>query len=511
MTTPLIYEVTLDIRASVAQEFDAWLKDHVREMLALPGFHDARILKPEGPEADTERRVVQYTLGSRAELDQYLAEHAPRMREDGVKRFGDKLQASRRVLDLDVPVAGSLALPGLVLPAEGPRCRNCGTPLTGKFCMECGQKNHTYVAPLWNVLHDFAATHFGFDTKFFHSIVPLLVRPGFLSREYCLGHEERYVKPFRLYLFTSIVFFFLAAIFWPQLTSLGSGGGNVMVNGRAVTGAAGPDLRQTPEETRAQIEGALQQIDAQPGDPAAKAFAKSILQDQLGSMDRKADKIAATRAAASDAAAQAASALKAAGVPTGHVHTHVIVPGAPAASIAAAAAAARGDNGFIQIDDDDLKDDHSRFAQALMNVKKNPDEFKKRLGQNLPKMMFVLMPLIALFLKLFYIGSKRYLTEHFVFTLHFHCMVFMVLLLVMLCSSLAHHFVWATALKSAGTLAWWYIGIYLFLALRFFYKQGWAMTTLKFFMLSFSYVIAFALTSVLGVMLTAAEIAGPAV
>src|SRR5690242_3380609 len=238
------------------------------------------------------------------------------MREDGVKRFGDKMKASRRVLDLDVPVAGSLALPGLVLPAEGPRCRNCGTPLTGKFCMECGQKNHTYVAPLWNVLHDFAATHFGFDTKFFHSIVPLLVRPGFLSREYCLGHEERYVKPFRLYLFTSIVFFFLAAIFWPQLTSVGSSG-NVMVNGRAVNGAAGPDLKQTPDETRAQIEKALQEIDAQPGNPQAKDFARSILQEQMESLGKQTAKApasatAAARAAASDVAAQVSSAMQAA-------------------------------------------------------------------------------------------------------------------------------------------------------------------------------------------------------
>src|SRR5690242_3187691 len=139
------------------------------------------------------------------------------MREDGVKRFGDRMKASRRVLDLDVPVAGSLALPGLVLPSEGPRCRNCGTPLMAKFCMECGQKNHTYVAPLWNVLHDFAGTHFGFDTKFFHSLTPLLFRPGYLTREYCQGHEERYIKPFRLYLFSSILFFFLAAIFWSQV------------------------------------------------------------------------------------------------------------------------------------------------------------------------------------------------------------------------------------------------------------------------------------------------------
>jgi hypothetical protein len=149
-------------------------------------------------------------------------------------------------------------------------------------------------------------------------------------------------------------------------------------------------------------------------------------------------------------------------------------------------------------------------TQLFMAAKDNPDEFKKRFVQNLPKLMFVLMPLIALFLKLFYIGSKRYLTEHFVFTLHFHAMVFVVMLLVMLMGSLAKHFVWAAPLKSAGTVAWWYIAIYLFLALRFFYRQGWFMTGLKFFMLFISYTIAFGLTFAAGAMLTAAEITSSA-
>jgi hypothetical protein len=498
MSSPLVYEVTLDIDAGAATEFDAWLKDHVREMLALPGFHDARILKPEAPDAGSERRVVQYTLGSRAELDHYIAEHAPRMREDGVKRFGDKMKASRRVFDLDVPATGTLALPGLVLPPEGPRCRNCGTPLTGKFCMECGQKNHTYVAPLWNVLHDFAATHFGFDTKFFHSIVPLLFRPGFLSNEFCLGHEERYVKPFRLYLFTSIVFFFLAAIFWPQL-----GVNDDSSNGGHTKLSIGAEAAHKPDPglTRVAIQKALQQVDAEPIAPANKAFAKSVLEDELTALD-------APPAVSKSAPATAGTA------------THKSRVVAPVATVKAPAA---GSGGFdIDSGDPSVGKIHvntkgpgkaeadNSLTQMFMAAKNNPDEFKKRFMQNLPKLMFVLMPLIALFLKLFYIGSKRYLTEHFVFTLHCHAMMFVVLLLVMLAGTLAKHFIWAAPLKSAGTVAAWYIAIYLFLALRFFYRQGWFMTGLKFFMLFISYTIAFGLTFAAGVMLTAAEITGSA-
>lgn len=504
MSTPLVYEVTLDIEAGAAPEFDAWLKEHVQAMLALPGFHDARILKPEGAEAGSERRVVQYTLGSREELDRYLAEDAPRMRADGTSRFGDKLKSSRRVLDVQTS-GGALALPGLALPPAGPRCRNCGTPLSGKFCMECGQKNHTYVAPLWHVLHEFASSHFGFDTKFFHSIVPLLFRPGFLTREYCLGHEERYVKPFRLYLFSSILFFFLAAIFWPQLTDFDSGNN---VHSKLASGAAqmSPEKKQ---QTRADIEKAMSQIDASDSNAGAKDFAKSILQQQLAALDK--------------AAVAATGGAPAAATGTGGSHLHINVPPAVSGPLAQAATEARadrerdrakdaakgGDDDFDIQPDPDAKPGslNDRVVQAFKRVKQDPDAFKKQLKQNLPKMMFILMPLIALFLKLFYIGTKRYLTEHFVFTLHFHSMVFVLMLFVMLLGGAAHHVPWLAPLSArAGTVAGWYMVIYMFLAMRFFYRQGWWFTGLKFFMLFISYTVAVALTFAFGVVLTAVEI-----
>ena len=71
---------------------------HVAEILALPGFTGARILEVLEP-APPSRRIalcVQYTLADAAALDGYLREHAPRLRAEGVARFGDRFRAQRR-------------------------------------------------------------------------------------------------------------------------------------------------------------------------------------------------------------------------------------------------------------------------------------------------------------------------------------------------------------------------------------------------------------------------------
>ena len=96
----LVYEVTLEVDAAIAADYRAWLEDHVAQILALPGFTGARIyevLEPQPP-ATLVALCVQYTLRGRDDFDAYLREHAPRMRADGVARFGDRFRAERRVL-----------------------------------------------------------------------------------------------------------------------------------------------------------------------------------------------------------------------------------------------------------------------------------------------------------------------------------------------------------------------------------------------------------------------------
>ncbi len=96
----IVYEVNLDVRADIHDAYRAWLAAHVGEILALPGFVSAEIFDVFDPAPAEGRRLltVCYRVADRASLDRYLAEHAPRLREDGLRRFGGAFTATRRVL-----------------------------------------------------------------------------------------------------------------------------------------------------------------------------------------------------------------------------------------------------------------------------------------------------------------------------------------------------------------------------------------------------------------------------
>lgn len=96
----IVYEVNLCVAVAVADAYLPWLRAHVRQMLALPGFLDATLLQVSDPASAPEavHWCVQYRLRDATALDYYLQQHAPAMRADGVRRFGSAVQASRRIL-----------------------------------------------------------------------------------------------------------------------------------------------------------------------------------------------------------------------------------------------------------------------------------------------------------------------------------------------------------------------------------------------------------------------------
>ena len=89
-------------------------------------------------------------------------------------------------------------------------CANCATPGTGSYCGHCGQRFDTHIYSLWHFLGEATEVLTHADSRVWNTLLPLLTRPGFLTREFFAGHRARHLQPFRLYVILSVLFLLLA-------------------------------------------------------------------------------------------------------------------------------------------------------------------------------------------------------------------------------------------------------------------------------------------------------------
>ena len=416
---PVVYEVTLDIQADIANEFDAWLTEHIKEMLSIAGFQSAQIYTgtdEHNPHTNnaTTRRTVSYYLRSQEELESYFHTHAARMRQQGIDKFGDKFIASRRI----VPTAQYTAPEGAQLllsntesnPMSAAICANCRSPLTGQFCANCGQEDRTYFLSIWALVSEFLDELLTYDSKLFRSLFPLLFQPGYLTREYIRGRRAHFVRPLKLYLFISILFFFIANV----LSQSAINESNIKAN-------SGDETEQVDEQS------------ADSGDDE--------IEFSTGDVD-------------------------------------VDIP-------------------FIGFFNLIWPDFESRLEKNGQKVKENPEEFLRAMSEQIPVLMFVFLPIVALLLKFLYIGSKRYYVEHLIFSFHFHSFIFLLFIIWIYMEKIEEFYLPDSSLIQAFfVISGFYIPYYLWRSMRVVYNQGWFLTALKFSTLTTLYFIALFFTFV---------------
>lgn len=90
-------------------------------------------------------------------------------------------------------------------------CPNCGAEEVGKYCPNCGQSNKDFNKPLKEIGGDLLDS-INLDIRLLNTLFPFFTKPGFLAQEYFKGKRKKYVPPVRMYMFVSIVFFFLVQI-----------------------------------------------------------------------------------------------------------------------------------------------------------------------------------------------------------------------------------------------------------------------------------------------------------
>ncbi|MDH5738079.1 MAG: DUF3667 domain-containing protein [Gammaproteobacteria bacterium] len=97
-------------------------------------------------------------------------------------------------------------------PQDQDICPNCDSQLYGQFCYACGQNQKGVDRFLLSILNEALENLFSKNSRVFLTLLYLLIRPGFLTREYFIGRRARYIQPIKLYIFTSLVFFSLLSL-----------------------------------------------------------------------------------------------------------------------------------------------------------------------------------------------------------------------------------------------------------------------------------------------------------
>jgi hypothetical protein len=138
---------------------------------------------------------------------------------------------------------------------------------------------------------------------------------------------------------------------------------------------------------------------------------------------------------------------------------------------------------------------------TLHRLQADPAALNGPMTEWLPRILFLLLPLFAIVLALFYWGRREFLfVDHLVFSLNLHSLGFAVFLLAGLLAQLV----------SGEAVAWLFIAVvctYLLLAMKRFYAQSWARTGLKFAGVGFVYLM-FVLLPAFGGLLAASVIYG---
>lgn len=351
--------------------------------------------------------------------------------------------------------------------AGSPACLNCGTGLKGPFCYYCGQPDRNFLRFFPALLREFMEDFLELDSRFVRTMKPLLFKPGRLTRDYLEGRRFRYTPPMRLYLFSSIAFFLLAAMLSANAINIGA---------RINPATGEPDVniygsnKQTQQEMLAEARKRLEEAGIEDAESVMAAMGEaeinlSGIADDSGHEEFTTDQITID------------------GKPWDRETNPFVVDWLP---------------WFIN---DWINDEIAESPDKARQINENPNLIVDKVFDILPGTMFVLLPVVALLFKFWYLFARRYYIEHLIFAMHNHSFMFVSLILILLLNIAGGWFADSglTLGKSIGTwlivaLSVW-MPVYMLISLRHVYRQNWFLTLVKFSLIGLSYVTLLTLVS----------------
>lgn len=91
-------------------------------------------------------------------------------------------------------------------------CLNCGTPLTGRYCADCGQAGATHRFTVGHLLHEIPHSIWHVDKGILFTLREMLRRPGTTLRAYLAGQRRSYFAPLSYLLLTAGISTFLLSV-----------------------------------------------------------------------------------------------------------------------------------------------------------------------------------------------------------------------------------------------------------------------------------------------------------
>lgn len=348
-------------------------------------------------------------------------------------------------------------------------CANCGQVRGDRFCPRCGQNDRDYARSLWRLVADLIKETFEVDGRLPRTLRAMFLRPGQLAVEFSRNRRASYVSPIRLYLFASILFFFVLAV-----TAAVPGAESVVQ----------PDEVAEKQQTRARIivEKPQKAEDVCPDLDTGK-FRRALAPHQRRMMDEIWTRDDAGRAPwalqvvlcvahwlTTDRSHPPAQSAAPAAAPTASATATATVAERPAdADAVELGAIGRFVVGAAVVAAHDLR---AAFNQLL---------------DNLPLAMFVTLPAYALLLKVFFCSSGRYYTEHLVFAMHLHTFSFLVYTVAFMLDTVPGF--WGHVLGWGKLPLYLWVAAYCYLALRRYYRNGRFRTAIKWLMLGGCYCV----------------------
>ncbi len=339
------------------------------------------------------------------------------------------------------------------------KCLNCGKELSesDNFCSNCGQENKDQKVSIFKFVQDFISNYINFEAVFFQTLPAFIFYPGKLTNVFNEGKRRKYIHPIRLYLISSLFYFFVAALAIPE----------DFVD-RIMSGSL------TPEQVN-QNTGGIVKFNLE-----AKKTLDSL--DKSGNLEE----------------------LKNLGLNLDSTQMNIQDIEGLEKIIEDTISRGRKDWMEIRKMAVDLEVSDSAFDTA---ISKTSFDILSRLGseqrrkfiansglfissaiQNLPIMMFFLIPVFAFLLWILYLRSGKFYVEHLIHGLHLHSFAYVIYGLGTLWM-----FETELVIPLVFLLCFIWVTTYTYLSLMNVSKQGWFITLVKLWTLGIFYLVVLSL------------------